>query len=996
MKLKNLTIGARLTLGFGVLLFLVVILGVVSFNQSGRLWNNTDNLYNHPHMVGKTVRDVEINILNIHLRMRDLALDGTITAGQINSLIEEIDSIENVIYQQFAIINERYLGSISTLDSAKNKFINWKQFRDELIEIRITKGSSDASKRFLSVNKAYVENMIKEVNTVVDFSNNKAIELFTAAGNEKNQLTRKLIILFLIIVTFSFLVLILLIKIIRSPLKALSGVADIYRLGDYSIRSDYESTNEIGTLALAFNKMAASVQNSINIKDHTASVAKLIMNENELRPFCKVLLKELMKRTESQTAAIYLLNNTGEKFEHFESIGLSSEKIKDFSVGASEGEFGAVLADKSIIRISGIPDDTLFQYSTVTGNFKPKEIVSIPILDDNKVIAIISLATIKVYSELSVRFIYDIQAILTARLIGVISYQKIKDFSAVLDLQNRELDQKSKELVMQSDELKEYNIELQQQKQKLDEANKLKSAFLSNMSHELRTPLNSVIALSGVLTRRLEGKIPPDEYQYIGIIERNGKNLLSLINDILDLSRIEAGKEEIFLTQFSMGEILQNIFTSIEPLAIEKRISVSCFIEPDLPQIVSDQAKVNHIIQNIISNAVKFTEIGTVEILAILKSENIHVVVKDTGIGISEDFIPHIFDEFRQADDKASRKFGGTGLGLAIVKKYCQMLNCSIDVSSKLGDGSVFTLIFPLKLSGFRNSSVKTDPELNYAYNNSSKNVTHFEKSGVGKTLLVVEDSEPQIIQLTDILEAEGFIVVVARNGREALESISHAMPDGMILDLQMPEVDGFEVLRKIRGLKETQSLPILILTAKHITSADLSFLRENHIYQLIQKGSLNRNELLNHVRSLIIPIEVRDSKASVKGKNSKKSILKPNILVIEDNNDSLITLRALLEENYIITSVSDGYDGLAKAVLINPDLILLDISLPGMDGFKVLDEIRKNTNLAGTQVIALTARAMKGDRENLLAYGFDGYIAKPLDNETFLNTIDEYLGNRQ
>ncbi|MBK9391190.1 MAG: response regulator [Bacteroidetes bacterium] len=351
--------------------------------------------------------------------------------------------------------------------------------------------------------------------------------------------------------------------------------------------------------------------------------------------------------------------------------------------------------------------------------------------------------------------------------------------------------------------------------------------------------------------------------------------------------------------------------------------------------------------------------------------------------------MPYLFDEFRQADDRFSRKFGGTGLGLAIVKKYCQMLDGSIDVESTHGSGSEFVVTLPLKPSDFIAGSEFSEHSDNTG---SFLRIETREKPGSGKTLLLVDDSEPQIIQLSDILIEEGFKLQVARNGREALDSIKKVIPDAMILDLQMPDVDGFEVLKEIRNLEETKSIPVLILTAKHISRSELGFLKENHIYQLIQKGEVNRNELLAHVINLVNQ-DMKSHKATGKRKVSKtKKDPKPSILVIEDNEDNLVTLRALLSEKFIITTATDGYDGLEKAISLSPDLILLDISLPGIDGITVFDEIRKNETLSAIPVIALTARAMKGDRENLLAYGFDGYISKPIDNETFEIKIREYL----
>ena len=766
-----MTIGNRLTLGFGAIILMVVVLGIISYSQANKLWQNTDDLYNHPLMVGRAAREIESQILRIHVMMKDIGLDEKYTEDQIRSATKQIDFLEIGVYEQFDVVYDQYLGSKSTIDSAYAYFKSWKGVRDELITIRINKGYSEAHSRFISVNKNFVENMISEIDKMITFSNDKASSFYTTANQEKSILNTRLTILLILISVFALSVLYALIKIIRTPLRDLEKVAEQYSLGEYDARSVYDSKNEIGKLAATFNKMASSVQSDIIIKENSAWVAQVMMNENELKPFCKGLLNALLNKTDSQIAAIYLLNKNADKFEHYDSIGLSAEKIRDFSALTSEGEFGKLLIEKKIVRLTNIPEDTSFTFPAVTGNFKPREIISIPVIDNNEVIAVISLASIKSYSELSVRLLYDIHVTITARLIGVINYQKIADFSAVLDMQNKELDQKSKELVMQSDELKEYNIELELQKKQLDESNKLKSAFLSNMSHELRTPLNSVIALSGVLNRRLNGKIPEDELSYLGIIEKNGKNLLTLINDILDLSRIEAGREELSISRFELSELINDITGSLEPIISGKGILLSCQMPDDLPFITSDHNKFFHIMQNIVSNAVKFTEEGHIEIKAWTEGDNLHVSVSDSGIGIPESFLPFVFDEFRQADYKASRKFGGTGLGLAIVKKYCQFLNGSIDVKSKQGAGTTFTLILPLRHS--EQSESDDVVELHRKSLNRTVRIARAEKAGIGKSLLLVEDSEPQIIQLTKILKEEGFTIHVARNGREALESIN-------------------------------------------------------------------------------------------------------------------------------------------------------------------------------------------------------------------------------
>jgi CheY-like chemotaxis protein/anti-sigma regulatory factor (Ser/Thr protein kinase) len=409
----------------------------------------------------------------------------------------------------------------------------------------------------------------------------------------------------------------------------------------------------------------------------------------------------------------------------------------------------------------------------------------------------------------------------------------------------------------------------------------------------------------------------------------------------------------------------------------------------DLPWMTSDFGKCRHILQNLLANAVKFTDQGEVTIRADSDQENIRISVIDSGIGIPADQLPYIFDEFRQVDNSISRKYGGTGLGLAIARKYASLLQGRIEVESTLGKGSIFTLIVPLRIE--RRSSRSGDEEPKAYEGRPAKPVSITVSPRRGLSILLVEDNEAAVIQMTDILSEQGYDVRVARNGREALESIDQALPSAMILDLMMPEVDGFQVLEAIRQIEKTAHVPVLILTAKHITPEELSFLEGNHIHQFLQKGDINRKELLKAVAEMITP----SPKESKEDPRELKQVLrsgKPVILVVEDNADNMKTVLALLGDKGIILEAYDGPEALDLAQKHRPDLILLDIALPRMDGFTVLERIREDETLKHIPVIALTASAMKGDREEILARGFDGYLSKPLDLELLEKTLGEVL----
>ena len=545
------------------------------------------------------------------------------------------------------------------------------------------------------------------------------------------------------------------------------------------------------------------------------------------------------------------------------------------------------------------------------------------------------------------------------------------------------------ELASQSAELTEQNSELEMQKNQLGEASRLKTNFLSNMSHELRTPLNSVIALSGVLNRRLSKQIPQEEYSYLEVIERNGKHLLNLINDILDISRIEAGHEEMEITAFNLCNLADEVVSMIEPQANQKKVELLKSVGDCDSSITSDAGKCRHILQNLISNAVKFTEKGKVEIKVVKNDRNIAITVSDTGIGISDDHLTHIFDEFRQADSSTSRRFGGTGLGLAIAKKYANLLGGTISVKSKVGKGSEFTLALPLRyISENRITEAETITGFNHSVQKTPyKPVTEFSR----KTIILVEDSEPAIIQMRDFLEESGYHILVAHDGSEALAIIDNTIPDAMILDLMMPGIDGFEVLKTLREAEPTAHIPVLILTAKHITKEELKFLKRNNVHELIQKGDVNRNDLQNAVAAMVSPktTEPEPEKARHKMQTIEG---KPVVLVVEDNADNMTTAKAILTGSYTVLEAVDGIAGIEMAKKYKPNIILMDIELPGMDGITAFKAIRNLVGLQHVPIIALTASAMTSDREAILAHGFDAYIAKPIDAPVFFKTINSML----
>ena len=1009
MKLTDLKIGTQLKIAFGFILLLIVLLGAVSWQMNNRLAEQTTTLVEHPFKVTNAVRKLDFDIMAMRLEFRNYLLAPTKEEKQ--KTIANSDIYEADAQNQFAILFDQYLGPREDIESAHSAFINWVSIRKSN---RDATNVRDAFNRVEPTGDIGIERekLLQAVKKIESFAFNKASQLLRNSEQIKRSQNMSLGVLLSLILIAVVAIVFVVNLTVRCPIVELANVNTLFREGNRSIRSEYSSNSELGHLAASFNMLAQHIETELSLSEKSTMLAEVMLSEDDAHRFCHSLLNGLVEQTGAQSGAVYLLNNSKTEFECFERLGLSAEVCKSFSATNFEGEFGLALSTQNIQYINQIPEDSRFSFYTTGGKFIPREIITIPVIEGSETIAIVSLATIKSFAGHSIALLENIQSMLNARMGGILAYQKMIEFAGQLEKQknileaqktelhimnkelalksetlataNAELMEQRRELSEQARELTAQNVELEVQKKYLDESNKLKTTFLSNMSHELRTPLNSVIALSGVLTRRLTGNIPEEEHSYLNVIERNGKQLLSLINEILDLSRIESGREEISINQFNPKDLIEEVVELIHPQASAKGIELQYKTEDGLAHIESDYVKCRHILQNLVSNAVKFTENGGVAVEAKADESTISIIVADSGIGIDKKHLPFIFDEFRQGDGSNSRKFGGTGLGLAIAKKYAEMLGGKIEVKSQPGEGSVFTLVLPLKSQ----SVGEVVEHFPVHYKTGTGNM---EVKPASKNILIVEDSESAIIQIKDILEHEGYNVRIARNGSEALSQISRAVPDGMILDLMMPEVDGFEVLRRIRQQEITTHLPVIILTAKYITKSELAFLKHNSVYQLIQKGDINKEQLLNTLAKMMFADESR--KVAVFEKPVRQPISgKPKILVVEDNLDNMVTIKALLDGKCHILEAEDGWKAVEMAKEHQPDLILMDIALPGINGIEAMNEIRKEERLEAIPILAVSASAMKGDREDFIALGFDGYISKPIDHYFLEKTISKFL----
>ncbi len=839
-------------------------------------------------------------------------------------------------------------------------------------------------------------------------------------------------------------------RAISKPIVDMGIIAQKINHGDYAVRNEINSQDELGALARFINEMTESIASKITVQQSVLTISETMAGLSSMETFASELITVLIKTTHSNMGVFYTLNKEQTQFKHLSSMGANEKVLKVIDAQNPTGALDFAISNGQISHIKDIPGDTLFTFNTVAGDAIPKEILTIPILMGHKVTAIISLVNLNSYTKESLEILHQSwelinvsHAHLSASINTNTLAMDLSHSNKTLEAQAVELQEQSEELQQTAEELQEQNLELGAQRLQVEEANRLKSEFLSNMSHELRTPLNSVMALSRVLAMQAREKLSDEEINYLEIIERNGKNLLGLINDILDLSKIEAGRMEINPKPFQITSTIDTIIERLTPLAREKGIELHMTTPDALPQLNSDENRVHQILQNLISNAVKFTQQGKVFISVEQADQTMHVVVSDTGIGISKEELPYIFEEFRQVDGTSSRSYEGTGLGLAIASKTAGILGGDIDIKSTLGQGATFTLRLPLfhrdpppilmpealAVEPLGEIQPIHKPILVVDDDDESHSLPPIESPENTlkivenrNRILMVEDNEAAIVQVKMFLKGQGYLVDVARGGQEALDYMLHTIPDGIILDLMMPQIDGFQVLEKMRSTPATANTPVLILTARDLTPEDLSHLSANHVQQLVQKGDIDPQGLLSKIQTMLgksPPMENQSSKAHNRPspsepaprdiklppheyqpqRNGAEAVapkengsLKSTLLVVEDNPDNMITLKAILQKKYTLLEAVDGRKGLQMALTTQPDLILLDMSLPEMDGFSVVTRIKQDPKAAHIPVIALTAHAMKGDREKMIQAGCDDYLSKPIDPKKIIILINKWL----
>jgi len=1027
-----------------------------------------------------------------------------------------------------------------------------------------------------------------------------------ALNSEETYKSAYEIILVLLGITalLSILISLILVRTITEPVRQLEKAAKRVADGDIEVHLDIQTKEEMGTLAKSFNQMTgalrqvrADTEREDWFKTGLNKLNEKMRGDHDVQTLARHIITYLSKYLGAQIGALYIFDEESEELRLTASYAFTRRKKLGSIIHMGEGLPGQAAFEKTMISVSDIPEDYI-RISSAFGDTAPRNIVVSPFLYEEKLIGVTELGSLEEFSDKKVRFLENSMESIAIGIHSAQSANKIrhllkesqrqgeelqaqqeelrasneelsvqrdvlKDSETKLirqqeDLQtaNEELGEKAVYLEKQKSEISQKNLELEaarndieQKARELGIASKYKSEFLANMSHELRTPLNSMLILTRSLADNEEGNLSDDEVRSAQIVYNSGNGLLNLINEILDLSKIEAGKMTVNIENIRPDEIAESMRMSFEYVIEEKGLSFDIRMEKDLPEFMqTDQQRLEQIVRNFISNAIKFTEEGSITFgirrgdgdnlsrSGLDNRKTLAVFVTDTGIGIPHEKQLDIFEAFQQADGGTSRKYGGTGLGLSISRELAKLLGGEIQLESEEGKGSTFTFYLSAEMSDSKPPSPKPQapdskprdpgpkppqsyenrpipdfqfqisddretlktgdkciliieddpnfarillnqcrekgfkglvcpgggqgmefarrylpeaiildirlPDMNgwtvldslkdnsetchipvHVMSAQDKSSDAFEKGAIGfltkpvrkedlesafrklegfidrniRKLLIVEDDEALRESICGLIAKQDVKTTEAANAGEAMDALENNAFDCMILDLGLPDMTGLELLHLLEEMQDIRIPPVIVYTGKELNREDEEQLRR-YADSIIIKGTRSEERLLDEATLFLhqlVSAPSRDTLGEIKNFEDKDSVFKNRkVLLVDDDMRNVFALSKILREKDIEVIKAENGKKALSMLDMNPDtaLVLMDIMMPVMNGYEATGKIREQERFRKLPIIALTAKAMKGDREKCIAAGANDYMTKPVDMERLLSMMRVWL----
>ncbi|RXI98194.1 response regulator [Anaerobacillus alkaliphilus] len=854
MKLKT-----KLYLGFGTILVILVLISSIVLYTLNTQKNNLEVIVQNSYERVSIAQALKSNAQTKARFVREFFLNDL---GEKDYLEEELKITKlieksNILFNELSVLGSSNLNSIELVRELEH--LNGLQDRNIAVAIELLKeGSYDEAKTLIIVDNASIlSNLISGMDLLTE-TEEEAMEQLLENSLETYQST---LVLFVILVSISFVIVIgITTSVIRSFSVSLNNVRNVmmkipHQSFDNIPRIKTELHNEFDDVAKAYNEMAEALeryasteknyQSSLEeenwLKTQFADVTTSFQGAQKLSLFGKIFVSKMATTVNATYGMFYFKEDKG--YRGTATYAAEQEDITgDTMILKGEGLVGQCALNNRVILLDHLPSDYIVTKSGL-GKASPTHLMLLPIQFEGEVLGVLELAKFETFTPLQQRLLEQVCLSLGPNLDRIQYHMEIERLLAESQVLTEELQAQSEELQQQQEELRTINEdlykenilteektkELEKIKSDLEQKNreillssKYKTEFLANMSHELRTPLNSMLILSEILSENNDRNLSKKQIEYAQTIHTSGKDLLNLINDILDLSKVESGKLEIFPEEVEVDEIEAFVQRQFTPIASQKNLNFEIVIDSNIPKIIiTDDQRLKQILKNLLSNAFKFTNKGkvTLHVHAGSKETNSKLIfsVIDTGIGIPSHKQQVIFEAFNQLDGTTSRKYGGTGLGLSISKELAQLLGGYLAVRSEEGEGSNFSLYLPDLIE----SKTYDDLPLVAATVEDtmeivSSSADHIKVEDLSnKTVLIVDDDMRNVFALTSILEKEKMNVLYAENGLDAIKKLEATKIDIVLMDIMMPKMNGYETMTEIRKNEKLKDIPIIALTAK-------------------------------------------------------------------------------------------------------------------------------------------------------------------------------------
>ena len=829
------------------------------------------------------------------------------------------------------------------------------------------------------------------------------------------------------------------IYLLRLLLRPLNNVADAvvrYRKGEKGIQLPTESPDEIGVLAKEFSAMTKQKDEEDWVKESMVATQRSLLGFKDLSGFGSALLEALVPAVGAQLGALYI-TGTFARTQHVgetetlnflsgwgQRLGEGNPPPRSFRWG--EGLIGSCARARTRTLITNVPTGYV-RIVSATGEAAPRQIVLLPVLFENTLVGVIELATLGEFTPTQLSFLDQLAFTVGVIMTGINasmrtqelleearqtaeelqrSEEELKTQQEELEASNEEMEEKTKALEAQNKRIREQSTELEQAKGLIEEkmaelevSNRYKSEFLANMSHELRTPLNSLLILARGLASNEEGNLTAEQVEEARVIHSGGLELLALINDILDLSKVEAGKVTIVREDIYPGDVAKRMSQQFEPVAKEKNIRFEVRVAEGLPATVhTDVQRLEQILKNLLSNAFKFTQAGSVSldirrsVSARDSSDAVSFAVIDTGIGIEEAKLRDIFEAFQQENGSIDRHYGGTGLGLTIARKFAHLLGGEIQVVSAKGQGSTFTLTIPINPSAAAavppkhmapeaGLTIAADPvdALKTVLSASVKSFVPDDRASVrsgDRALLIIEDDRAFAETLIKIGRKRGYKCIAAGDGKSGLLLASLHPVTAVLLDLRLPDIDGLAVLDQLKRDLRTRHIPVHVVSGREGIDP-LNPVRRGAVGFLAKPADADAIDGIFSRIEALMQAQVR------------------RVLVIEDDKNTQAAVRSLLKHKGVEISVAEnGMAALEAMRSTRFDCVILDLKLPDMTGFQWLEACQKDAGDRGTPpVIVYTAQELsEAENRELNRYTRSIVIKGASSSERLLDEVTLFL----